>query len=284
MKRAPFVPESPIRRFAAEPVLLFGAQRALLLQLAHAKVAAGVAAHSEFREKPLSRLWGTADKVVEIVWGGGSAPHTAFTSIMAVHDRVHGSLPEAAGAWRAGDPYSAHDTDLMRWVWATLVETTEVITRRYVRPFRADEAEALYADWCTFAEWFGVPPRDIPRTRPEFVDYYQNTLHGPEIAVSATAVGVSRAILDPPLPLVPSPVKRVGAIVAAGLLPPHVRDAYALAWSDSERRVFGLVDRTVRIAYPHLPRARRVLPRSYVAAKRVLYAPHASGTAAGANT
>ena len=56
MVGAMFPPDSVIRRVSAEPALLFGAGRALLLQLAHPAVAQGVSDHSEFKRNPFARL------------------------------------------------------------------------------------------------------------------------------------------------------------------------------------------------------------------------------------
>ena len=44
-----------LRRVSAEPVLLFGGGRALLLEIAHPLVAAGVAEHSSYRSDPFGR-------------------------------------------------------------------------------------------------------------------------------------------------------------------------------------------------------------------------------------
>ncbi len=45
-----------LRKISREKVLLFGGGRALLLEVAHPLVAAGVADHSNFREDPFGRL------------------------------------------------------------------------------------------------------------------------------------------------------------------------------------------------------------------------------------
>ncbi|HXU84971.1 MAG TPA: oxygenase MpaB family protein, partial [Verrucomicrobiae bacterium] len=53
-----------------EAMLLLGAgPRALLLQLAHPQVAAGVADHSDFRGDPWARLDGTLRSYLRIVYG-----------------------------------------------------------------------------------------------------------------------------------------------------------------------------------------------------------------------
>src|SRR5438270_738156 len=56
-----FPPDAIVRRVDSEPVLLLGGGRALLMQLAHPSVAAGVADHSDFRRDPMSRLQRTLD-------------------------------------------------------------------------------------------------------------------------------------------------------------------------------------------------------------------------------
>ena len=52
---------SVIRKVNNEPAIMFGAGRALLLQLAHPAVAQGVQDHSEFKKNPFKRLQGTVE-------------------------------------------------------------------------------------------------------------------------------------------------------------------------------------------------------------------------------
>src|SRR5439155_20528931 len=65
-----FPPESVLRRVNREAILLLGGGRALLLQVAHPLVAAGVAGHSRFRSEPLARPWRTPDPMPTILLGG----------------------------------------------------------------------------------------------------------------------------------------------------------------------------------------------------------------------
>ena len=58
-----FGPGSLTWRVNREGVLLLGGGRALLLQVAHPLVAAGVAQHSNYREDPFGRLYRTLDTV-----------------------------------------------------------------------------------------------------------------------------------------------------------------------------------------------------------------------------
>ena len=54
--RLPLGPGTLTRRINLEPVILLGGGRALLLQVAHPLVAAGVADHSDYRSDPWGRL------------------------------------------------------------------------------------------------------------------------------------------------------------------------------------------------------------------------------------
>lgn len=267
---APLQPGSILRRYASEPVLLAGAQRALLLQLAHPKVATGVDDHSRFRRTPIRRLVGTADKVLTIVWGEGQEPQAAWDSIMEVHDRIHGVLHDDAGGHVRGEPYSAHDPRLLLWVWATLVDTIEVLSERYVGGFAPGERDGLYADWVSFAAFFGIPADLVPPDRDAFDLYLTSMLEGDELGVSRSALNVSKSILNPPVPLAPRLLKAEMAALAVGLLPERVRDMYGFEWDERRQRRFRRIDGAVRTVYPRLPALRRAAPPVWMGAKRVL--------------
>ena len=67
--------DSITRRVNRENVLMLGGGRALLMQLAHPSVAAGVDEHSDFRRRPVYRLRRTIRLTMAIVFGErGKAP------------------------------------------------------------------------------------------------------------------------------------------------------------------------------------------------------------------
>ena len=113
------------RRVNAERVLLLGWSRAVLLQLAHPLVAAGVAEHSTFRGGRLTaakRLHQTVHAMLALTFGDDAQYAVAISKIRAIHRRVHGRLRAAVGPFPAGGPYSAEGPALLLWVQATLVE------------------------------------------------------------------------------------------------------------------------------------------------------------------
>ena len=64
-----YADDSITRRVNRENILLLGGGRALLMQLAHPKVAAGVDDHSDFRTHPIRRLRRTVLMTMAIVFG-----------------------------------------------------------------------------------------------------------------------------------------------------------------------------------------------------------------------
>ncbi|MGH7855885.1 MAG: oxygenase MpaB family protein, partial [Candidatus Binatia bacterium] len=66
-----------------EAVLLLGGGRALLMQIAHPLVAAGVADHSDFRTDSLGRLRRTLDAMLTITFGTLREAEEAYRGVNA---------------------------------------------------------------------------------------------------------------------------------------------------------------------------------------------------------
>src|SRR5438067_5031743 len=101
----PLYPEGSItRRVNRENVLLLGGGRALLMQLAHPKVAAGVDEHSDFRTRPLRRLRPTIRMTMAVVFGDRETAPAAARAV----NQAHGKVP--------GTDYRALDPGPLAWV------------------------------------------------------------------------------------------------------------------------------------------------------------------------
>lgn len=99
-------------RINAERIGLAGWSRAILLQLAHPLVAAGVAEHSRFREGPLRaamRLHHTVRAMTRLTFGTPAEYDAALQGILRIHRRVHGRLQTAVGPFPAGTSYTPSD-------------------------------------------------------------------------------------------------------------------------------------------------------------------------------
>ena len=173
-----------------ELVLLAGGGRALLLQVAHPLVAAGVEQHSDYRRDPWGRLYRTLDLTTKIAFGDAEVARRAADRVRGTHGRVHGVSAE-------GMPYDARDPALLTWVWATLVDTALLVYQRAVRPLAPGELARYHAEQVRFAEAFGVPPGYAPADPAAFRAYWERMV-AEELRVTAAARAVARSTLSPP--------------------------------------------------------------------------------------
>jgi uncharacterized protein (DUF2236 family) len=227
-----------LRRVSREPVLLFGGGRALLLEVAHPLVAAGVAEHSAFRQDPFGRLQRTLAAMSALTFGTRDEALEAARSVERAHRRVRGTLPEAVGPFAAGTPYSGRDPELVRWVWATLVDTALAVYRDFVGPLSAEAVQDHYRDQCVIARLLGVPPEILPPDAPAFRAWFDAALEGDVLCVGSAGREIAEAVLDAPA-ATGGPVRTI----TAALLPPRLRDAFGLRWSpERAARYRGLAD------------------------------------------
>ena len=227
-------------------VLLAGFARAILMQLAHPLVAAGVADHSTFTAGAagyLQRSRHTIGAMLALTYGTEAEARAVIDRINAVHDRVHGVLCEPAGAFPAGTVYSARDPRLLLWVLATLLDSLPRTYELLVGPLSAADKDAYVREAAPSAALLGIPERMLFRCDREVRVYVERMLAGGEIAVSDTARALARELLAPPFGLARLLLPPARLLVI-GLLPASLRAGYGFAWSDRHERWF---DRTVAL-------------------------------------
>src|SRR5215207_3364608 len=174
----------------SEIVLLLGWNPAILLQIAHPLVAAGVTQHSLFLTDPAGRprrLWRTLQVMFDLTFGWPAEVQRAADAINAVHDRVHGELRQAAGPFAAGSHYSAHDPELLRWVHCTMLDVFPRAYRLYVGPLSDAEWDRYCAEASRVEPLLGLPDGYLPSSLPALRTYVGGMLASGQIAVSAEA-------------------------------------------------------------------------------------------------
>ena len=227
------------------------------MQLAHPLVAAGVREHSTFRGGPLTaarRLHHTVRAMLALTFGAPAARTAALDGIRAIHRRVHGILPTAAGHFSAGTRYSAEDPALVLWVHATLLESIPLAYETLVAPLTDAERDHYCVDAGDVAVALGAVPSAVPRDTRSLRRYLSTMYESGAIAVGADARELTAAVLAPPIPLVTGAAAALNRRVTLGLLPPALRQQYGFAWDADDARRF---DRTVR----WVRRARTATPR-----------------------
>jgi uncharacterized protein (DUF2236 family) len=259
-----------------EAMLLLGAgPLALLLQIAHPAIAAGVADHSDFRLNPWRRLAATLHSYLAIVYGTTGMARAEIRRLNALHRGI------------VGPGYSARDPELALWVHATLVDSTIVANAAWIEPLSRVRRAAFYLETRPIGRAFGVPDDLLPADLDAFEAYVEAMLApGGPVRVSPLARELAESILRPPLaPLARwlpagSGVARVlGRVPAAaydwtmwpavGLLPESVRTAYGLRWGLRERLVSDWLVAGWRTWRPILPASFRQMPQALAADRRM---------------
>jgi uncharacterized protein (DUF2236 family) len=264
-----FGPGSAVWRIGRERVLLAGGPAALLLQIAHPLVAAGVAAHSDFRRDPFHRLRATLDATLRISFGDADQVRSAASAVEASHRRVRGRLGASVGPFPAGSPYDATDPELAMWVHATLVWAALSAYQLLVRPLAPGDAENYYEEAKSFARLFCVTDGVLPAGYDDFRSYFLSMVEGPTISVGEQAQALAREVLHPPLPAVLAPLAATLNVITAGLLPEPVRAGFGLHTGTRERMAIRAVATSTRAAGRALPSGLRYWPHYRTAVHRM---------------
>lgn len=257
----PFGPRSVVRHVVAHPVTSLLVQRALVMDVAHPAVAAGVEHHSRFRAQPLRRAWATVDVALRLTFGDAAVARGAVRQIYGVHDRVHGPVPGHGS-------YSAHDAALLTWVWATLVDTAETGFTRWVRPLAPDEARTFYTEMVALGRFLGIPAELLPPTRADFAAYLDAMLDGPVLGSDEACARMARQVLWFRHWSVPPAAVRVERVLALRTLDPRLVDRLGLTPGRADAALGRRLETVLGALCRRLPRAPVGAHGCYVALRR----------------
>ncbi len=253
-----FGPDSAAWKINREGVLYFGGMRALLMQIAHPKVAQGVADHSNFEADPLGRALRTFSTVYQIVYGDRDTALAAAARVHAIHQKVRGRLADDLPV--ADSSYAALDPELLFWVLATLIDSVKFAYELYLDPLPTERWTHFYEDCRLAARLFGI--RDLsmmPPTFAAFEEKLESLIASDTITVSPTARRLASKLVDRG-PLKSKATKPLLYVLAAGTLPEKLRADFGFSWSLPVRATFRAGTGAVRLAAHVLPRALRSAP------------------------
>ncbi len=245
--------------------MLLGWSRAILLQLAHPLVAAGVYEHSSFRATPwaaATRLHSTVRAMLALTFGSEPNRARAFDGIRAIHRRVHGQLAGDVGRFPSGTPYSAEDPDLVLWVHVTLLESIPLTYSLFVGPLTHAERDAYCAEAAPVAIALGARSADVPQTWTATRDHLARAYASGTIVVGPQARQLAEAVLAPRLSQLAPPAAWLNRVVTLGLLPAHVRDDYGYEWTPGRQRTFDRIAPAVRALRHRTPERLALWPEA----------------------
>jgi uncharacterized protein (DUF2236 family) len=218
-----FAPDSMIWRVHGDvTTMMIGGVTALLLQMLHPAVLAGVWDHSSFRTDMLGRLRRTARFIAITTYGDRQSAAAAIAQVRMVHGRIGGTLAD-------GTCYKADDAQLLAWVHVTEAWSFLAAWQRYGdRPLSASQQDRYFAEFATVGAALGANP--VPRTRSDAERLLQ--AERPRLASDARTREVARLVLNhPPRHAFAIPVQRVTMQAAVDLLPGWARRMHGLAGS-----------------------------------------------------
>jgi uncharacterized protein (DUF2236 family) len=259
--------DSVFWRVNAEPGIFAGGGRALLMQVAHPGVGAGVEQHSTYASDPWGRLFRTVDVMMKLSFASPEVSARQQRMLAKMHRRVKGTTD-------FGDPYDAFDVDLQIWVWATLVDTALVMYEQLRSPLLPDERDRYYAESKLMAYGCGVPRGACPGTWTDFQAHIARVV-AEDLRVTDSARSVAVAAMVPPLPgkladLAATP----NQLVTIGFMPASLREQYGFEWNSHKERELERYLRVSRLVSSVTPAPLRHLgARIAVAQKKPLRVP-----------
>src|SRR5215204_5210990 len=143
--------------------LLYG-QRALLIGALEPLTYTGTMLSTAAADRPFQRLARTAKIQETILLGTREEADKALAVVNRLHERVKGTLPEAAGTHPAGS-----------------ADSGRAMYEAMVRPLADAEREDLWQDYVRFGELFGLPRSDVPSSYREFSAWWEERMSSPDL-------------------------------------------------------------------------------------------------------
>ncbi|HEX7244722.1 MAG TPA: oxygenase MpaB family protein [Solirubrobacterales bacterium] len=264
-------PGSTLWRYAGDVRLIAAGAYAILLQVGHPTVGAGVSEHSDFRADPWGRLLRTLDYSYVMTYGGPELAGEMGRRMREMHKHIKGVKPD-------GERYSALEPEAYAWVHATLAHSIVRAQELLGTPIPEGELDRFYAEWRRGGRLIGVRERDLPETWSAFGEYFERMVDE-RLERTAAVDEVLESLAEPSrpeLPFLPEgawriariPAARHIALITGGLLSPRLRELYGVEWGRGQARQLQLLAAASRRATPLMPASLRNFGPSYLRWRR----------------
>lgn len=250
-------PGSMTWRLNREAAVLLAGPRALLMQIAHPAVAAGVLQHSQWDTRPYRRLWRTLWLMHRTVFAPRRRAEQALRSINRRHTTVTGTYSFS------GHPdisYDARDPELAWWVLATLIDSTLHGYERWVAPLTDGQRQQFYQESRETTHLFGVDSDDLPADFAAFRTYMATHPRELDRELPPEVKRLARGILGRNRLI----TRYVSGLAISGL-PERFRRALDFDWPEEEQRRWTRWDRRIRRLNRLLPLPLRYNPIALLA-------------------
>ncbi len=146
---------------------------AVIMEVLHPSVMAGVYEQSSYRTQPLLRARNTLGYVLRTTFGNTDAATGLIARVKRVHGRIEGTRPD-------GVPYRALDPELIAWVHTCIPWAIMTAYERIRRPLSSDEKDRYLAEQAVVGRMGGADR--VPETTIELEAYVDEM--APKLAVN----------------------------------------------------------------------------------------------------
>ena len=160
---------------------------AIMLELLHPAVMAGVHDQSSYQTQTERRMRNTFGYVQVTTFGGTEAATSLIGRVRRMHERVNGTMPD-------GRPYRAMDPELIGWVHNAIPWAIMLAYEAYVRPLTDEEKGRYLSEQAVIGRLSGAG--DIPTSAAE-LDAYLEAMR-PKLAVTEQTLDFVNFVLGRP--------------------------------------------------------------------------------------
>lgn len=147
---------------------------AIVLEILHPSVIAGVQDHSGYRTDPFRRARTTLGYVLTTTFGNTAAATALIEQVHTVHSYITGTRPD-------GVPYRALQPDLLAWVHTCIPWMIMRVFERTHRPLTRQDKDRYLAEQAVIGRMAGAD--EVPTTLAELDDFV--AIMRPRLAINA---------------------------------------------------------------------------------------------------
>jgi uncharacterized protein (DUF2236 family) len=247
-------------------MLVVGGPAAIIMEVLHPSVMAGVFTQSTYATQPLRRARNTLGYVLRTTFGSTPAATAVIERVTRIHGRVNGVRGD-------GVPYEALDPELIAWVHTCIPWSVMTAYGRYRRPLSTEEKDRYLAEQAPIgrlggAEW-------VPESVAELQDYVERMR--PAMAFNEQTHEFIRFLAEGPMDADHTVSRReaferrIGLHASMSLMPTWAQQLTGLHQPDWVERAYlrpadRLKGNLLRWAYPEPPCKTMALRRAGAAA------------------
>lgn len=250
-----------LKMVARESITYVAGPAAILLQIAHPLVGKGVADHSTFAKRAISRAEYTQMFIYCMIFGTESEKAAMKDYVDKAHSRVVGGEGKRV--------YNAQNPELQLWVAATIYASVVGMYELIYGPLPKARAERVYQAFSIMGTSLQLPREMWPKDLTAFKAYWNDMVEN-QLLVTNDARAVLKEIWHPAksLPLLLRPLVVVAMPFVRRItleqLPPTVRDQFMLKSTKTSRAISGLFISGMSGVYPMLPLFVRQATKTYM--------------------